>query len=139
MKKENWIWMPHAGHLIVGHQCQFKLSTYVGKYVVSTVGEYWPERIVREIHAEVYDPKWLEKNGHLRGDNFDSAYMKKFGFKDIGCERKFETTVFQAIKRKDKCCPYAIDVTEEVDMKGYNNVTDATKGHMKLCQKWSKK
>lgn len=39
MKKENWVWMPHAGHFICGDRCQFKLNTYVGKYIVSTVGE----------------------------------------------------------------------------------------------------
>lgn len=27
MKKQDWIWMPHAAHFIGGHRCQFKLST----------------------------------------------------------------------------------------------------------------
>jgi len=40
MKRNEWIWMPHAAHFICGNACQFKLATYVGKYIVSTVGDY---------------------------------------------------------------------------------------------------
>lgn len=39
MDKSKWIWMPHAGHFIGGNFCQFRLNTWVGKYIVSTVGE----------------------------------------------------------------------------------------------------
>lgn len=39
MERDKWVWMPHAGHFILGHKCQFRLCTYVGKYIVSTVGE----------------------------------------------------------------------------------------------------
>ena len=142
MKKDKWIWMPHSAHLIVGDKCQFHLATYVGKYIVSTVGEYWNERLVREIHAEIVDKEWLSKNKHLKGDEFDSVYFKRFGFEEIGCDRKYETMVFKAEKRKGKewqCCPFKIIVEENVDMKGYNDAVSATKGHMKLCDKWSKK
>jgi len=137
MKKENWIWMPHAGHLIVSQHCQFHLNTYVGKYVVSTVGEYWPERVSREIHAKVYNPKWLEGNKHRLGDDFDNAYMKKFGFEEIGAGKKYETMVFKARKEKNKCCPYTAKDWTEIDVEGYNKNEDAYKGHMKLCKKWS--
>ena len=139
MKKEKWIWMPHAGHFICGARCEFKLNTYVGKYIVSTVGELWNERAVREIHAKVHDPKWLSKNIILKGDNFDDAYMKEFGFEDIGYNRKFETMVFKAKKSKYKCCPYGIIVLKEMEMDCYNDEVLAFKGHMKLCEKWSKK
>jgi len=50
--KGKWIWMPHAGHLIVSSDCRFHLNTYVGGYIVSTVGEYFPDEGVREIFAE---------------------------------------------------------------------------------------
>lgn len=33
------IYMPHAGHFILGHRCAFKLNTYVNGYIISTVGE----------------------------------------------------------------------------------------------------
>lgn len=139
MKKDKWIWMPHAGHLIVASKCQFHLNTYVGGYIVSTVGEYWPERGVREIHAAVYDATWLHENKHLRGDIFDHAYMKRFGYETIGCDRKFETMVFKARKDKNKCCPYRIIVGKDVDMRGYNKAEEARMGHLQLCDKWSKK
>ena len=131
--------MPHPAHFICGNKCRFHLATYVGKYVVSTVGEYWPERGVRKIHAEIYDPKWHAANKHLLGDNYDYEYMKHFGFEEIGCDRKFETMVFEARKEKDKCCPWRIVVQKEADYAAYNSADDATIGHNKLCAKWSKK
>jgi hypothetical protein len=139
MRRENWIWMPHAGHFILGERCQFRLNTYVGRFIVSTVGELWSDRQVREIHAQVYNPKWLMENQHLKGDEFNSAYMKKFGFEDIGADRKYETMVFRAEKSNNKCCPFKIIVSKEVDFRGYNNAVDATKGHYELCRKWSVK
>jgi hypothetical protein len=39
MKREDWIWMPHPGHYICAERCLFRLNTYVGEYIVSTVGE----------------------------------------------------------------------------------------------------
>ena len=139
MKKENWIWMPHPAHFICSSKCQFHLATYVGKYIVSTVGELWNERICREIHAKVCNPEWLKENKHLKGDEFDHAYFKKFGYEEIGYERTYETMVFEAKKVKSKCCPFKIIVEKEVDFLGYNKPEDAVKGHMKLCNKWSKK
>ena len=139
MERSKWIWMPHAGHFILGERCQFRLNTYVGKYIVSTVGELWSDRQVREIHASIYDKKWFMENKHLKGDEFDHAYMKKFGFEDIGAQRKYETMVFRARKSKYKCCPYTINVAKEMDFKGYNNDKDAAKGHYELCERWSKK
>lgn len=131
--------MPHPGHFICAHNCRFHLNTYVGKYIVSTVGELWPERGSREIHAEVHDPQWLAENVHLKGDYFDVAYMKKFGYEKVGCDRKYETMVFRAIKSNNKCCPYCIDVSDEFDFRGYNKDEDAVRGHMMLCKKWSRK
>jgi len=106
MKKEKWVWMPHAGHFVCGHRCQFKLNTYVGKYIVSTVGEM------------VYD--------------------QNKGFEEIGCDRLYETMVFKAVESGNKCCPYEIKVSDEVDFEGYNTPEEAYKGHLYLCDKWSK-
>lgn len=141
MKKANWIWMPHAGHLIVGNECQFHLNTYVGKYIVSTVGEYWPDRMIREIHAKIWNKEWYEANKNLKGDTFDFEYHKAFGFLPIGAgpNSTYETMVFGAKKSKNKCCPYVISVGRVKDSKRYGNADDAMEGHMKLCEKWSKK
>lgn len=138
MKRNKWVWMGHVGHFILGHKCRFHLSTYVGKYIISTVGELWNERSVREIHADVCDKKWLEGNKHLKGDLFDSAYFKRFGYEDIGCDRKYETMVFKARKSKHGCCPYEM-INEEKDFERYKNAEKAYKGHLRLCNKWSTK
>jgi hypothetical protein len=138
MKKEKWVYMPHAGHFICGSDCRFHLNTYVGKYIVSTVGEYWPDQQVRRIHAEVHDPAWYAKNMALRGDNFDRVYMEKFGYEDIGANRKYETMVFKAKRGDFKCCPWEMKSGEDIDFDSYNDAGDAYKGHLKMCDKWSK-
>ncbi len=138
MKKEDWVWMPHPGHFIGAKDCKFHLTTYVGGYIVSTVGEYWPDRKIREIHAECDDKKWWEKNKSLKGDDFENAYYDKFGFIEIGCNRTYETMVFTA-KEGDLCCPYRVKEWSELDFQGYNDPGKAYRGHMELCEKWSKK
>jgi len=135
-------WYGHAGHFICGHMCRFHLCTKVGKYLVSTVGEMWPSRSSREIHASVYDRKWLEENIHLKGDYFDDAYMKKFGYQEIGSDRKYETMVFRSGKKCDspKCgCGIPSIASPNLDFLAYNDAGSATKGHMDLIKKWSKK
>jgi hypothetical protein len=139
MEKNKWVWMAHPGHFICSKNCKFFLNTYVGKYIVSSVGELWLERSSREIHARINDPIWYDLNKHLLGDEFDYVYMKRFGYEDIGLDRKYETIVFKAKKSKNKCCPYEIIVSKEVETNCYNSPEDAYKGHLKLCKKWSKK
>lgn len=140
MKKNKWVWMPHAGHFIGGHKCRFHLSTYVGKYIVSTVGEYWPSRSSREIHAKITDPDWYAANKHLLGDLFDWAYLRKFGYYEIGIDRTYETMVFLAKKaNKEQCCPWVQKDGREIDFMPYNSANLARKGHLKLCEKWSRK
>jgi len=136
--KEEWIEMPHAGHFICGSQCRFHLNTKVGKFIISTVGEYWPDRGVRDIHAQIHDETWWIENKHLLGDYYDAAYMKRFGFEEIGLGRKYETMVFTARKDESKCCPWRIDVTRDEDFAGYNSADDAAIGHRKMCAKFSK-
>lgn len=137
----DWKWFGHAAHLIVSDKCRFHLATKVGKYLVSTVGEYWPERPSREIHAKVYDPKWLEENQHLKGDTFDSAYMKRFGFETVGCDRKYETFVFKAgapcTAKGCDCGLPSIDGSE-IDTLPANDAKTATQNHYKLCKKFER-
>lgn len=138
--KDKWLWMPHAGHFIMGHACQFHLATKVGKYLVSTVGEYWPDSQIRRIHAQVHDPKWLADNADLKGDYWDHAYAKRFGFEEIGASRKYETMVFK-IKKSGGCkaCPYTAAGGQDLDFEGYTEPEDAFAGHYKMCAKWAKK
>lgn len=133
MSKENWVWMPHVGHLIVGRYCQFHLTTYVNGYIVSTVGEYLPDYRVRKIIAE---SRGISIEGI--GDDFDRDYMKKIGFEEIGHNRLYETMVFHAYKtNKNSCCPYSVNDWCEIDMDSYNKPEDAYDGHLKMCEKYS--
>ena len=134
MKKDKWVWMPHAGHLIVGHDCRFHLNTWVGNFIVSTVGEYWPDEPIREINAQ---SRGVVLVG--RGDERRADYMKKIGYEEIGCNRKYETMVFPAMKSSDACCPYTAKSWSELDTSGYNTADDAMRGHYKMCRKWANK
>lgn len=134
MKKENWVWMPHAGHFIMGSWCHFRLNTCVGKFIVSTVGELVPDSQIREIEAQ-------SRKIILEGEG-DARYydwLKKCGYTEIGYKRKYETMVFKAEKSKDKCCPYRMCSPNSIDFDSYNDAGEAQKGHLKMCKKWSKK
>lgn len=135
--KDKWEWMPHAGHLIVGDLCQFHLTTRIGKYLVSTVGEYLPEYQVREIFAE---SRGVDLQG--KGDARKADYMQKIGFEEIGYDRKYETMVFKAVKCKpNEClaCKWRQASGSDVDMVGYQTPSEASAGHLRMCQKWAKK
>ena len=134
MKKERWVWMPHPGHFICSKDCKFFLNTYVGGYIVSTVGEYLPDEGVREIFAET---RGIQLKG--KGDNRLADYMKKIGYEEIGCDRKYETMVFPAHKSKHGCCPYEASDYGDLDSDGYNTPDGAFKGHYAMCRKWAKK
>lgn len=132
----NWIWMPHPGHFICARQCKYHLNTYVNGYIVSTIGELWPELPVRIIHAQIFDESWFAKNKHLKGDYFDDAYFKHFGYHEIGVDTKYETMVFKAKKDKSKCCPWIVSSWKELECARYYNPDNATEGHYAMCHKW---
>lgn len=135
--KSKWVWMPHAGHYICSGDCRFVLCTYVDGFIVSTVGEMWNDRRVREIHAKIYDPVWYESNRQRLGDDFDRAYFDKFGWGEIGVDSTYETMVFKAKRSKNKCCKYVVSDYSGLEQDRYNNAEDAYKGHMKMCKKYS--
>lgn len=41
-KKEKWKWYGYAGHLCIGRSCAYHLQTRIGKFLISTVGDYRP-------------------------------------------------------------------------------------------------
>jgi hypothetical protein len=137
MKQKDWVWMPHPAHYCLGDKCRFVLSTYVGEYIVSTVGELWNDQDIRRIHASIFDPEWFEENKGAIGDNYDYLHYHKFGYGEIGFDRKYETMVFRAKRSKEDCCQYEIVVEDEMDMRGYNDAKSAREGHMELCVKWA--
>lgn len=135
-----WKWFGNAGHYICACWCRFHLTTQIGKVLVSTVGEYWPERPVREIHAKFNDPAWLAANQHRKGDDFDAAYFTRFGYEEIGYKRLYETMVFVAgapCTAKGCGCGLPSINGGDLDFASYNDAKSATEGHMEMCTKWS--
>ena len=137
-----WKWFGHAGHFICGTHCRFHLCTQVGKYLISTVGEYWPERGSREIHAKYEDPKWLSENVCRKGDDFDAAFRNRFGYLEIGCDRLYETMVFRAgtpcASKKCGCGLPEINGSD-LDYAPANEAGVARANHLKLCKKFASK
>ncbi len=139
MDKSDWVWMPHAAHLIVGHQCRFHLATYLPKtqVIVSTVGEYVPDSVIRKVLSE---SRKLGITGV--GDQEEYEWLEKNGFEKIGWNRTYETMVFKAVSRDDEeqsCCPFKTDVSAELEMRGYNDPKEAYQGHLELCAEFSEK
>ena len=123
--KEEWKWFGSPGHFICARWCRFHLCTQVGKFLISTVGEY-----VHPRHAmgfEKMEAEWLESNPY--GE-------------DIGCGRKYETMVFlagQVCTRVGCGCGMPTIDGAELDTSGYNTAGDATKGHMEMCKLFASK
>lgn len=134
MKSKDWVWMPHAGHLVVGSMCRFHLNTLVNGRIVSTVGEYLPPEGSWPIYAE---SKRVILEG--RGDELERDFLKKVGFVEIGAGRMYETMVFKARKSTARCCAWEQSSGENLDFDGYNDAGDAAAGHLAMCKKWAKK
>lgn len=141
--RDKWIWFGHAAHFICAKDCKFFMATKVGKYIISTVGEYLPDYRIQKIYA---DSRGIEIKGI--GDEWDRNYLQKIGYEDLSYDGwKYETMVFKAIRnpygKKDKsyriCCPYVIASGFNLDQNRYKEADEAYKGHYKMCDKWSKK
>lgn len=111
---DQWVWYGTPGHFIYADQCKFHMCTKVGKYLVSTVGEYFP-------HHRLKDDDW--KIEHMFGD-------------EIGVGRLYETTVF---KITGKCeyepcgCEIPIHNGDELGCIGANKAGDAAENHRTSC------
>jgi len=126
--------MPHAAHFIGADSCMFRMATEVGGFIVSTVGQYWPDRPVREVIAR---SRGIIIEG--RGDDFDRKYMEKIGFEEIGHNRLFETYVFFSKPKKPECgCAFEVDGYSEIDSLPANDPQQAYENHLMMCDKWSK-
>jgi hypothetical protein len=101
--------MGHAGHFIMGSNCQFRLNTYVNGYIVSTVGEL--------------------KYG---GDKND------YPFRPLGAasDSLYETFVFKAKKSQRACCPWEMADASEIDSQRYSTAEAAARGHEEMLTKW---
>lgn len=123
---DKWKWFGNVGHFIGGHDCKFHLCTQVGKYLVSTIGEYMPP---------------YSQDPALK--NMNKPFMSKEGWMQVGFNRFYETIVFKAGKvcNSDGCdCGYPAPKNwGELGMNGYQTAGEATRGHYQMCEEWSKK
>lgn len=133
---EKWGWFGSPGHFICSQDCRFHMCTKVGDYLVSTVGEYFPDNDVREIIAK---SRGINLAG--KGDARRASYMKQIGYETIGLDRTYETVVFLAgppcAKKGCGCGMPLPDDYTELDFDGYNDPGAATKGHREMCSKWA--
>lgn len=96
----------NAGHFIGSESCRFHLTTLVGDYIISTVGDYHP------LGAEDQEPH------------------------DIGLSRKFETMVFHAGPICECGCGMPTHNGRDLDFAGYNTRNHANEGHEAMCAKY---
>lgn len=133
--KSDWEWYGTAGHLCVGRFCQFHLCTLVGPWLVSTVGEYVPDAMTRELFAKF---RGIELQG--KGDERYYDWMNKNGFEEIGYMALYETMVFRAgapCTAPECNCGMPELIGSDLDCNRYKRRDEATKGHVATCEKWA--
>lgn len=102
-----WKWYGYAGHLIVASRCAYHLSTRIGGYLVSTVGDFRRDG----------DVKTRETIG--AGDD---AFFETFVFKCDGEEASGDPNVV---------------AFSEIDRERYATSIEAERGHYRFCDKYA--
>lgn len=119
-----WRWYGSPGHFICGSHCRFHLCTVVGRFLVSTVGEYTPPYMVSG--GDKKEANWIQEN---------------YPGLDIGHQRKYETMVFEVSDRKcddPSCgCGMPLHSGREVEFQGYITNGEAVSGHTAICIEYS--
>ena len=106
--KSKWKWFGIPLHFCAADQCYFRLSTQVGDYLISTVGELdMPNLPGMEV-------------------GIDRKYETMVFKAGPPC----------AIKKCNCGIPSPANLTE-LEMKPYNTRKDAQEGHMAMCEKYS--
>ena len=132
IEEREWRWFGNAGHFICARWCRFHLTTHIGKYLVSTVGQYLPSEGVQTILAQQRGYPLTQ-----RGEAREAEFLRKNDYEDIGLGCKFETMVFDAGKPCDsEGCGCGLPEINGNDLDGerYNDARSATEGHMRYCE-----
>jgi len=108
---ETWRWCGHAHHFIGSNRCRYHLATWVGDYLVSTVGDYHPD-------GET-EPMSL---GLEPGLFFETMVFPAHLVEDLG--------------RDDNCHGYKVSSWSEVDRWHYQSAEAANEGHLRACFTW---
>ena len=110
-----WKWYGTAAHFICSARCKFHLATLVGKYIISTVGEY------------------------IAPDN----RMESNDYYPIGAgnNRLYETMVFRWGGETCNCgCGLPVPADwREIDAAYYADARSATAGHMGMCRAYAER
>lgn len=53
--QSEWVWYGYAGHLCIGSRCAYHMSTRIGRYLISTVGDFKPDGKTRETLSSADD------------------------------------------------------------------------------------
>lgn len=84
--RAGWKWYGYAGHFIGGRSCAFHLSTRVGGFLISTVGDYFPNGKRETLGAE--KDSWFETFVFkCSGDDKNGNPVMDDGFTEIDSER----------------------------------------------------
>jgi len=110
-----WEWFGYPGHFICADRCRFRMTTKVGTYLISTVGDM------------------------RRKENGKMGNMETLGARENSF---FETYVFRNVKRCDEAgctCGGQPILTDACEIDGERNATaeDARAAHFRYCQKYS--
>lgn len=104
---ETWQWFGNAGHLCVASDCLFHLTTKVGDYLISTVGDWRPYYC----GVRVEEPE------------------------EVGRDRLYETMVFKAGKLCDCGCGLPMISGSELLCIPSNTAGEANRAHLETCRK----
>jgi len=105
---EGWYWCGGAHHFIAAGNCRFHLATRIGKFRVSTVGDYYPA-------------------GGRERQPMSSLVPNAF----------FETMVFEVADTPGDPCGEVLDWSGECDRFFWSTVDEANRGHLRVCGKWA--
>ena len=126
--KDKWEWYGVHGHWVCGKWCRFHLFTKVGKYLVSTVGEY--------VHPRNSGGSEAVERAYLTDNPFGERIP-------IAEDKFYETMVFATGPRcRDKDCGCRIPTLKSGrELAGSRSKTrrEAQKAHMKLCAEYAEK
>lgn len=109
--RDKWEWFGYPGHFIAANSCRFRLCTKVGKYLISTVGDY-------------------EYNGKRQtlgsgDDSFFETYVFNAGPR--------------CADAKCGCGQPTLASASEIDGTRTGTAGEAQKAHLKYCAKYSRK
>jgi hypothetical protein len=106
---DKWDWYGYPAHFVGATNCRFRMTTRIGNYIVSSVGDLRWQNDQRE-------------PSEIGCDRLYETYVFKVGARcDCGCgERR-------------------IDGGQEIDSLSANDAIAARANHMKLCRKYARK